>query len=805
MNRAAHFLFAIIFVALAMPSGLLADDVVLALFKPPTLPVPADVFAAASSADDYGRVAVVHVPAAAADAVTSALAGSGIVVHAFPEFNEINLRGFTITGLDPAAPNVPAGQFLTDYSGATGLYLLQFRAFARQDWLDAVAALGGRVIQYFPENTYLIAIDPQSRKSLMTVPGYRHAVVYQPAYKLDEAVTDHLLHDSVSTQLEVVVQLDGQQDVSAAQARMETRAFSEVSYARVGPYLDAQAVLTLADVQSLLMDPGVVWIEPATSPQPSDERDCQIVAGHHNTTQATNPAAYVSYLNGLCGHCLQDLSSYTANVTDTGLDQGPSLPVHADFGTRVTSWQDYCGTNPESKPSHGELVAGLIAGNPQGTGSTVKDDLGFYYGTGIAPTAHLRISRIFNEFEFICSFTPAKYMSITADGYNAGARFQNQSWNMPTIYTYSTYAQAADYLVRDAYGTNTAVRPMFITIATGNLPNSNGTHWVTAPSNAKNIVAMGGTTELRAPGTCPDPSEALSHIAALSPRDVMNDTYRYKPDFVAPATRIVSAQTNNPAANLTGICPDQDPAGLVSGTNNHYAYGAGTSFSTPQATGLAILFSRYYKNSLGLNKGVDPSPAMIKAMMLIGAENMTTGGWDDFTNAALNYGTYPRVQGWGRLGFARLFDGTHSISYDEDHAVTPTRRFTATGQSYTFTFPRSDVTKPVRIALAYTDPAAAVNASAERVNNLVMVAMKAGTAWWCDNDQMDINGYTPAVGGCDPFAQESNNLRFINISPNSFSGTFTVEVDALGISAKSVPGLDAGFNQDFALWVYNAQ
>lgn len=64
--------------------------------------------------------------------------------------------------------------------------------------------------------------------------------------------------------------------------------------------------------------------------------------------------------------------------------------------------------------------------------------------------------------------------------------------------------------------------------------------------------------------------------------------------------------------------------------------------------------------------------------------------------------------------------------------------------------------------------------------------------------------YTPRSAGCW-LPDMENNVKQIRIAPNSFSGSFTVQVVANGINANSVPLRDGGApNQDWALFVYNA-
>lgn len=150
---------------------------------------------------------------------------------------------------------------------------------------------------------------------------------------------------------------------------------------------------------------------------------------------------------------------------------------------------------------------------------------------------------------------------------------------------------------------------------------------------------------------------------------------------------------------------------------------------------------------------------MIKAMMVAGSETMS-GGTDDQTNQSL--GQIPsNVYGWGRLGMRRTFDGTAVKVLEEDHATTPVRRFTATGQQYNFTYTVSNTSKPIRIAMVFTDaPGAVGSGGCPAVNYLAMgvTAPGGGSLKWCDSNAIDSDGYTIPSSSC-AFPDLDNNVH----------------------------------------------
>jgi len=758
---------------------------------------------------DYGPFAVAEVPAAAAATFAARATLLTLRGRVATEFDEIHVRDLVISGAEDLPPGLPPELVISDYPSGTGLYVVQFRGPAHPDWLASLRGAGARIVHALPVNSYLVAMPVPGRPALGQVRGSRHAVVFQPAYKL----TAELRPAGAVPEVRAIVLIDMGQSWEALLATLKAQSLEPVDYSQLGPYLSAAVVLPSQTLRALAADPRVVGIEPAGLVRLSDERACQIVAGNHDAAQALGPQGYLTWFGTRCGGCIYDLSGYIVNVIDTGLDGGAGQPVHPDLVSRVNSWQGYFSgqeTRTDSLPSHGELVAGIIAGYA-GTGLTDSGDPNgsFFYGMGIAPTVRLRISRAFDDSENSNLASPSFLQAITTDAYNSGARIQNQSWNVHTDVTadttYSLLSMKCDFLVRDAYGFGTGLRPMFISSAIGNLPDSSTDlchNCVSAPGNAKNVVSIGASTERRDNASaCSDASKPLDHVAFFSPRGT-RDLSQRKPDFVAPGARIASLQTQSPSPNYKGLCSDSS-AGLAitSPPSLDYGYGSGTSYSTPLASGLAAIFSKYYRSQLG--GGVtDPSPAMIKAMMVVGAEDMN-GGFDEQNQQSL--GWPPNfIYGWGRLGMQRIFDGTPVSAYDEDHGSAPRTRFTASGQQLNFTYTVANPAQPIRAALVYTDAPGLAGGGLAYINALTMAVFQGSFAWCADNGK-DANGYTIRSGGSCPFPDLDNNVHFVNVAPNSLTGQFTINVVASIISQKAVPTLDGSSpNQDFALYVYNA-
>src|SRR5205823_2488181 len=97
-------------------------------------------------------------------------------------------------------------------------------------------------------------------------------------------------------------------------------------------------------------------------------------------------------------------------------------------------------------------------------------------------------------------------------------------------------------------------------------------------------------------------------VAAFSSRGPTRD-HRIKPDVVAPGSVILSAKSRLAVANpIFGISLDND-----------YMFDAGTSMATPLVAGCAAVV----RESFRVRHGINPSAALVKAMLINGAILLT--------------------------------------------------------------------------------------------------------------------------------------------------------------------------------------
>ena len=706
-------------------------------------------------------------------------------------------------------PETPPEFAFVDYPvGGPGLYVVQFTSTIRPEWLDALRRSGVRPIQFVNTNGYIVSAPAGLAALRKQLPASAHFVMpLLPSLKVPKSLREaSRLSDTTPLPLTVIFD----REASPADATTYLRSFDPGSeVVRIaGGALRGWLTAGPATWSTLAQSPGVLWIEPVSPAVLSDERADQIAVGHYGTDLLpTSPGQYKAWLASRPG--LSDLSSEIVDIMDSGIQTtltsqstcltGSSMPGgHQDLNNaQNTSRLAYacptCGqSNARDGYYHGTFVAALIAGDPTQAGGTgLTDSNGFYWGMGLAPGARFGVQKIIADGGSVCGT-----MNLTANVSNAfsrGARYQNNSWNFVDT-TYTSMSQEYDYLVRDATGSFASwANAMTVVFSAGNRTPT-GTTPIYSPATAKNVISVGASGLPRAGlgGDC-DTAISIRDIPSLSRRGFAPDSNVIKPDLLAPGRSVTSAR----ALGSGGQDCSNSTATLPTTPNGPYYPGDGTSFSAPQVTAAALLV----KKTINATPGAYVSPALIKAT-LVGTAEQLNGGWDFVTNSSVPWAP-SRQTGFGRLSLAKLLaDSTPKVFIDEDHSSpNPPNRFISSGGFKNYTFTVADPTKPIVGALVWTDAPGNIGASTPRMNEIDMYVLQ-GSYVYCDGQTYQ--GYSQRSTGCW-LPDFYNTVKRFVIAPNSFTGTFTVQLVGSNITTHAVPGLDGtGPNQDWALFLYNA-
>jgi len=718
------------------------------------------------------------------------------------DFNLLLLRSGAIDTTDDSAPGrlvglgsatsvttQSASPRPSSTSSASPLRLIQFVGPVKSDWLKALRASGLELIAYVPNNAYLVRGTDAATASLMRLASREQFVQWEGPfageYKIHPRLME-MMRDQPDAPVNVAVQIAREvntknmastNDVKAAKrlaSRVLLDAYSVMNFTNLRLTVNAGRIAELAAL------PNVVNIEAWNAPQLFDERSAQIVAGQYGTDfkGPTGPG----YMTWLQAHGFTSRFNFAIDVTDTGIDRGATAAdkLHAAFldsngQSRVLYARDYTSElDPGDVEGHGTLNLS-IAGGAATTDKDGHDGSGYAYGLGIAPFAQLGSSKIFQSsgrFDLIDPFT-----KLISEAYRDGARVSSNSWGNGDN-SYSIDSQEYDARMRDAVPSQPGNQEILICFAAG---NSGGTGRVGAPSTAKNVISVGASESTRQGGrdgcgVSDTESDNAMDMASFSSGGPSFDG-RIKPDITAPGTHIEGAASQHPDYNGSGVCGEDFGKPYFPQNQTLYTWSSGTSHSTPQVAGAAALARQFF-----LNRGDDPSAALIKALLLATTTYMT----GDEAG-----GDLPQVkQGWGLMNLNRTFDSVPKVFVNQTNVLSDS------GQEFVFTGEVKDATQPFRVTLCWTD-APGFSGAAPWVNDLDLEVTINGQVYRGNN----FHGQESQPGGV---TDSKNNVEAVWL-PAGTVGTFVVRVRAANIVGDGVPGNSDAADQDFALVVYNGE
>jgi len=458
-------------------------------------------------------------------------------------------------------------------------------------------------------------------------------------------------------------------------------------------------------------------LEIAMSPEVSYVSQRAIISLHNNNARTHTGTNTVEsyYFTSLDG------SGQRVAVADSGLDAD-----HGDFGSRVVGLIDVAGDGDTDDPndSHGTHVSCTVLGSgSRSTGSDVYQ--------GIAPEAELYFQAMEGSGG---GLTGPGIFSLLNTAYSSGnARIHTNSWgSLGTGGDYTTQSEDADDRTStwDQYWSYDGMTVLF---AAGNERDDG----ISAPGTAKNVITVGGHVNRYSS------SEELYYWSSWGP----TDDGRIKPDIVAPGDYVRScrAQESDTPKNV-------DPAGW-------YLEYSGTSMATPAAAGASALVRQYL---IEVAERPAPQGALVKAMLILGAEDMSDTNGDGVQEAR----DIPNDQeGWGRLDLANTLvpDGDVGTYVDD-------RSRLKSGEQAEYNFEVTRSGEPLKVVLAWSDYPGSAFSNTQLRNDLDLeVTSPNGQVTYIGNDFQ--NGKSKTGGSKD----DKNNVEVVLID-SAAVGIWNVKV-----------------------------
>ena len=211
--------------------------------------------------------------------------------------------------------------------------------------------------------------------------------------------------------------------------------------------------------------------------------------------------------------------------------------------------------------------------------------------------------------------------------------------------------------------------------------------------------------------------------------------------------------------------------------------------ASPHVSGAYAVFVDWYRDRFGGT----PSPALVKAAFVNGAEDLA-GGMD--ANGVPMSHIPNNQQGWGRLNLGNVFDRWHQrevVHIDQKEV------FTRSGQQFVIKVKAVDASAPLKVTLTWTDaPGSGLGKKTPGWVNDLDLVVSLGGAKWLGNAFSD--GWSMKGGQPD----RMNNLENVYLR-RSGAGTYEIVIDAANIIGNGLPNRPGAADQDFALVITNAR
>lgn len=667
-------------------------------------------------------------------------------------------------------------------SGTYGLYIVHMLGPISGEWVNELEGIGVDLINYIPYYAYEVRMTPEQASEVEKLQFVDWVGIYQPAFKL----APDLEPGPVSIRL-----TRGVDPGTMASISSKVNILHVTELATFGTHIMAE-VQDVSILNEMARMPDVYYISNHVPEELLDEIATQIIGGgcwywDDDDDPSTPYRGYGEY-GSLANQLGYTGAGVVTAVADTGIGDGTVGDAgHLDFTGRVLGGYSF-DTDPNDwrdQHSHGTHCAGSAGGDTyHGTESTFNG--GYYSGQGSAPETEFFAVQIFDGGGNWVG--PSDYYeAVEIAAKMSDAYVHTNSWGGSTEGSYGIRDEAYDMAVRDADRDSPGNRPMVITAAAGNNGAYNS---INSPANGKNVITV-GATRTYTPGTrggVSDPGVSSTGDNTILNPDIVasfssqgwTEDRRVKPDLMAPGESIYSTM----------------PGG-------GYGTKSGTSMSTPAVAGAAAVVVEWYET----HHGYRPSPAMVKALMINTANDMTRG--------TLDYRIPNRGEGWGMVNLPGLMYSPVDFMLEDQTSLL------TTGQIHEYFVEVQDTDEPFKVSVVWTDknalPGDSSGGTPTLKNNIDLEIESPGGDLYRGN-AFDENGDGSSDTGFsypnrdtmvifdhnDDGWDNVNNVQNVYIHPDLLeTGVYTVRV--IGTNIPMDANNDGDLNQDYALVMQNSR
>lgn len=706
----------------------------------------------------------------------------------------LRLRGGDVVLTDSSSVQVNADGAPDLADDSPGLFVVSFAGPITPGDRAALTARGAVIDGYLPDHAFLTAMTPTTAAAVLGLDSVRSVVRFDPAWKWGQGARDRAR--SGATALYLLAVVDGG---SPAAVRSAAERSGAVATGRGRMVLVAA---TPDQITALAARDDVTNVESYSTMVPFNDRE-----------------VFGTLKGGAALERGYDGSSQIAAVADTGFGTGRPEDAHPQVpGSRIAAIHDWPTTDiPRCRKASPDGPRDVDSGHGTHTGVSIVGG-GDATGAGRAAAHKARlvvqavqdwaepIAACLNRFPkgYLLGGLPLDLRDLFAQAYQDGARTHSNSWGGARNVYDDHASNIDDFVARN--------RDMTILFAAGNAGGDKDKNGevdpgsVTAPATAKNAISVGASESDRTEVPCdtrltypareagekrswgqsascaslngrppmPRWGDWFPSMAPVSPlkedpqagndrqmapfsgRGPTNDG-RVKPEVVAPGAWVLSGYSPMFREGYGGSPNPMNRAFQGDAFGFPYSgelkYNTGTSMSTPIVAGAATVVRDYYQKRYQLSA----SAALVKATLVNSATDLSdenNDGRDDNRHPIPN----PH-EGWGLVNLDRA-TAARAAWVDEGTGLE-------TGTTREFTV-RAKAGEPMRITLAWSDPAAKPAAATALVNDLDLeVSGPGGTRL----GNVFSGGWSQTGGSADRL----NNLENVYLAAPT-DGTYTVRV-----------------------------
>lgn len=560
------------------------------------------------------------------------LENQGYRIKFLPDSNILAIGNYKIN-TEEDLPKVPSKQEIPKSLAKTWQHhLVQLIAPPNEDWIKQIEAEQVEVIEPISQYGLFVVGSPEKVESLKKFDFVSWVGGFKPAYRIAPNLK------GLKGMVNVSIEFYPYSELANVEKALSQQGIRVISTNKIPTMLGNELGIISAEVEikslpTIALLSEVRWIEHDPIKEPIGEREVQILAENLNGAAVPAPVTgYQAWLGstGLSGNGL------TIAICDTGVDANANNNAigHTDLRGRQTAFIDYSGgVVTTDTDGHGTHVAGTAVGNAATGQTEALAPSNFLWGQGVAPQSN------FITQNFLLASPQPSTTTLIRDAVNNGANVMNNSWGINDSggSGYTSGSRTIDAAVRDPNTGAAGLENMTIVCAAGNAGGRNTS--IGSPHETKNDIVVGNSLTSR-PGSFP--SDDIRGISGTSSRGPAVDG-RILPTVVAPGTDVSAAfsrtSTRVPIPG-TGTPDPLNPANLV----DQYILMSGTSMASPHVSGVCALLYEWWRARSG---GRNPSPAIIKALLINGAEDLSGGeNWRCLNRVTVDKSTWSLQSGF---------------------------------------------------------------------------------------------------------------------------------------------------------------